>query len=621
MSLRVWLPLNGDLKNQGLDDVTVTNNGATIDNNGKIGKCYYFNGSSYIQISLPSNFTTIKNKTVAAWVKSASSTLALGGISNNTSYVDGMITLYTSGWQFGNKNGNNYKYISSGTIANTNVWHHVCCTCDDTTIITYLDGTKVTSNTYTGLSVTSFSLGSNNFIEIGCDHPGGDEFLTGYVNDFRIYDHALSPKEVKLLAQGLVCHYPLNNNGWGNDNLLLNTHFDSRYTQLTGWDTSKNGTLLADSWNGYNAGVTNQATVYHAHLKEFNNEYVYEFIKTSNESWLGINQNSLQTRLTAGKTYTFSWEEYHIDGTNRVGTGLYYVKTGATSANFHLGIQEASDITREIGKWQKYTYTFIAPNDADWSKNMIWYIYGHYNGNGTFYLRHIKLEEGSEATPWCPHPNDTLYTALGLNNNITYDTSGFCNNGTKLNSPTYSDDTARYNISTHLDGINQTIQVPNLLTLIPDSIFTFNVWFKRLEAEPGSKNWETILGGPSGFEIESCSSNTTHDNYIRAYSWGGGTFEFPFNQWNMLTMVSNGTNALFYLNGELKLTGTYKALVSGDYFLGSWKSTTQQNYKGYLSDSRFYCTALSADDILELYNIGASIDNDGNLYAAMIQES
>ena len=51
MSLRVWLPLNGSLKNQGLDKVTVTNNGATVDNNGKIGKCYYFDGSDdYISL-------------------------------------------------------------------------------------------------------------------------------------------------------------------------------------------------------------------------------------------------------------------------------------------------------------------------------------------------------------------------------------------------------------------------------------------------------------------------------------------------------------------------------------------------------------------------------------------
>ena len=60
MSLQVWLPLNGNLDNQGLSEVTVTNNGATVDSNGKIGSCYLFNGNSYIQfpsITVPNDFS------------------------------------------------------------------------------------------------------------------------------------------------------------------------------------------------------------------------------------------------------------------------------------------------------------------------------------------------------------------------------------------------------------------------------------------------------------------------------------------------------------------------------------------------------------------------------------
>lgn len=103
MSLQVWLPLNREeVRNQGLADVTITNSGATYTSTeGKIGGSYYFNGSSRIQTTLPSTMTTIKNTTVAAWVKSTSSTLALGGISHDSTpdyYAPGC-TLYSSGWQ------------------------------------------------------------------------------------------------------------------------------------------------------------------------------------------------------------------------------------------------------------------------------------------------------------------------------------------------------------------------------------------------------------------------------------------------------------------------------------------------------------------------------------------
>ena len=43
MALRVWLPLNGTLENKGISDLVFSNTNTTnitIDNDGKIGKCY-----------------------------------------------------------------------------------------------------------------------------------------------------------------------------------------------------------------------------------------------------------------------------------------------------------------------------------------------------------------------------------------------------------------------------------------------------------------------------------------------------------------------------------------------------------------------------------------------------
>ena len=51
MSLQVWLPLNGNLNNQGLSEVTVTNSGAAVDSSGKIGSCYLVNKSSRISFN------------------------------------------------------------------------------------------------------------------------------------------------------------------------------------------------------------------------------------------------------------------------------------------------------------------------------------------------------------------------------------------------------------------------------------------------------------------------------------------------------------------------------------------------------------------------------------------
>ena len=48
MSLQVWLPLNGNLNNQGLDgSLGFTNTAsATVSTDGKLGQCYSFSTTS-----------------------------------------------------------------------------------------------------------------------------------------------------------------------------------------------------------------------------------------------------------------------------------------------------------------------------------------------------------------------------------------------------------------------------------------------------------------------------------------------------------------------------------------------------------------------------------------------
>ena len=52
MALKIWLPLNGNLENKGISDGTVAFVGSpTVNNTGKIGKCYTLNGSNGFSIN------------------------------------------------------------------------------------------------------------------------------------------------------------------------------------------------------------------------------------------------------------------------------------------------------------------------------------------------------------------------------------------------------------------------------------------------------------------------------------------------------------------------------------------------------------------------------------------
>ena len=603
MSLQVWLPLNGNLNNQGLSEVTVTNGGATVDSNGKIGSCYLVNNSNKIFFS-SYPWMTMKpqyNFSCFFWVK---------GTTNGWLFA-------CSAWEFMLRPsfiqvhlGGSGAYAARYTATfDTNTWYHLGFTWSGTEgkLRLYLNGNLVATSDVP--SSASYDIASS--FNIPYDGPR-------YINDFRLYDHCLSAKEVKEISRGLLCHYKLDN-GFGNPNIFSNSHFDSRYT-VSDWDTSKNGNLCASGWNGYNGGVSNPSTVYHAHLQEHEGDYVYNYHKTSNEEWLGISQY-MTGSVEVSKTYTFSCELKRISGKNYADGGLYTrANSSATSNTFVNWFSFSNFGPVTDNKWHRYSYTFTVDSSVYMTNGAYWYIYGHTGGDGEFLMRRPKLEEGSSATEWIPHSSDSLYTSLGLDSTTESDCSGLSNNGTKIGGLSSSTNplSIRYESCYNFDGSTGSIQIPNLSTLVPSGEFTMNCWIYH-DNTWSSKGYETILGGPSGFELEA-KNGSTNSPALCAYSWGKGTATYELNKWNMITMTRNASEAKFYINGELKITGSAGTIPSGNYFIGAWNTSSQQNYKGKISDFRLYSTVLSTEDIKTLYNTSASIDKNGNMYAYEFKE-
>lgn len=94
-------------------------------------------------------------------------------------------------------------------------------------------------------------------------------------------------------------------------------------------------------------------------------------------------------------------------------------------------------------------------------------------------------------------------------------------------------------------------------------------------------------------------------------------------EWCHLALVSNGTSATIYENGVQKGTAAISSSITGAYDLvvgarasSAGAATTAIYNKGNISDVRIYATALSADDIKQLYNSPISVDKSGNLFAS-----
>ena len=201
------------------------------------------------------------------------------------------------------------------------------------------------------------------------------------------------------------------------------------------------------------------------------------------------------------------------------------------------------------------------------------------------------------------------------------DSSGYNHNGTINGNIVISSDTNRYNYSAQFDGVDDSITVP-YNAICPENIFTFNLWFKKDAL--GSKNYETLFGGPGGFEMDTrAGSATTLSLYMASTRSTKRNLvtELSLGNWYMITMTRDGTKEKYYVNGIYQSEIDAKAMPTGIYRIGAWASNTGQNYYGLISDFRIYCTALSAQEIKQLYELGMKIDNSHNLHAFEVVEN
>lgn len=564
IALQVWIPCVKDLSNQGLSNTTITSSGATYNTSGKLGGCYNI-PSGYIT----GTYEAKVNMTFACWVYFNSTVTGHVFDARNTSTGKGYQPFCITGAtqiQAGNST-NGFPYFAHSM--KTGVWYHLCVTHDANECRFYINGSLVGATT----SGRGADMGTCNF-HVG-SRFSSENYSNIRVNDIRIYDNTLSPNEIEILSRGLVVHYPLSLSG---ENLLINTvptSTGSWATAGSGWSNSVVDEPSSPTQNAmkctYTGSGGTQGGTYHSTDKAL---------------------------ITNGESYTLSaWIRASKDCI------VYFY-------NEMMSGQKVTSVTTE---WKRYSFTGVVNTSASYSANICYVASGSVTANMWIEVAGMKLEKGDKPTPWIPNTSDAGYSTMGLGSTTEYDVSGNNYHGTKVGSPIYSSDTPRYSTSTSFNGVDDCIQVP-LNTFFPNAgSFTINLWFKKPEL--GSKGYETVFGGISGFEMDTRNSTSATLSYYVTGNNRGLTVQSPLslNTWYMLTMVSDGTNELYYLNGEYKKQIEKKGMPTGNYFIGAWRDSVSQNFKGLISDFRVYATALSADQVKRLYNTPVSLSNNGTL--------
>lgn len=142
----------------------------------------------------------------------------------------------------------------------------------------------------------------------------------------------------------------------------------------------------------------------------------------------------------------------------------------------------------------------------------------------------IKLEKADSASPWCPNVNDDLYTSMGYDNNVLYDTSGFKKNGTLTGSPIWTSDTPRYDGAYYFSGNGMYAITTGITPTAFKDSYTISIWakYKDNSIAYGYSNGNRL----SLYEVNGCFYIGMNNNFV------------PFIASTSSSLVDEGSNKL-----------------------------------------------------------------------------
>ena len=560
MPLRIWLPLNNSFENRGIDGAPVTT-GGVFETPGKLSE-YCWRSSA--RISVPYTYGSTERLSVCMWVKPNSpaawtSVFGWGNTSTRQNRIEVNANAGTTYYFFGSNDclvNSNLNVAENFTNA---VWHHFAMVADGTNVRFYMDGAL--SKTSPQRSQVSATFDGTNTFYFG----GYNDTFNGYYNDVRVYDHALSQKEVAELAKGMMLHIPM-------------------YAGYPGI-----GTNIAKSTSS--TPVAYSIGQYYTRMQYDTNFY----------------------GLKAGDTFTFCFKvtapadrgisarvQYYTDNDHRTSV--------INSNTIPAGTTGYTYLTSTISSSQRgYTQMELLINNPDNSLTT----------SATCYVSEVKLERGSVRTPWSPDASSSQFTS----DYSIKDCSGYqVPIGTTGTVPSVTGDSPRYGMSASFDGAGAC------LWPIPDPInsstreFTISVWFKTTTTSGNQCIWNGrttravgifLIG--SGIRVDDSNVNTsgsvsTNTWYHLAVTWKSGGNKVIYLNGEQKTTVAAGTLSKSNVNASIGRSSSGDSLASSNYF------------SGQMSDFRIYATALTAAQIKELYDAPISVANTGACLAEQFTE-
>ena len=618
MSLRAWYVLNGNVKNQGLGDFELTQVTAPTWATGKLCNQSLNGGAFNWTAQQTAKILNNNELSYSCWIYVGEADTRSRIFGNDTS---GSLQRYFSLFQYPTKNdlhwywnqsdtGNNWTGGATGVLP-TGKWTHVCFAYKSGYARIYINGEQVGSGS-PKVNISNYSIVYNVILN-NTNHR---------LQDIRIYDHCLSLKEVKELSKGLCLHYKLDDQY----SLGQRQHYSGTTAHGDSPSHSFTKTKLANE-DGYNFKRTFTGTT-------ANNWFSVQYTPGMNHTAVNLNKNY----IWSSKVRVNTWNANSMDMRNAL-IGNDYTHGGVRVAQASLA----------DGEWHQYTKTYkategwiqnknsyfitqsaydawvatTATSARQWVSPRVEYYTGNLNSDGTVYnfdfdIKEVQLIEADSFPGWIDNDGITdVVDCAGVNNKHLTNYKS-C---TLVPSPVYRQ---AYNF-------NQTGYCYNSSVPLSLQQFTISLWVKPTTNTSQHFLFGTFDSWPNnGIGVYRDTNKNTYSIVFKSdaessYCSCGGQ-SYTLNAWTHLVITWDGSTAKVYQNGELKTTKTYgtsgnclfKNIYLGNSMFNTHPDSETEN--AAMSDFRVYATALTENDILELYHTRASVDNDKNFYGYYLKE-
>jgi hypothetical protein len=625
-------------------------NGNATNTAGKFGNGVSLDGSGdYIGLGTFAP-TTSTSHTFSTWVKSSA------GATLNSFLFDSAIGRLVIGWN-GIVSGKLGYYDSSGNWRNSSVnapndgaWHHV---------VFVLDGSKNIGSIYingvlreTNLLYTPTVIG--NTAAIGGRYSGDNYFFNGQIDEFRLYNRALSDAEVASLynwAPGPIAYWKMDENtgttandtsGNGNTATLNNgpTWTNGKFGSGISLDGSNDFISANDSTSlDISKEFTVSGWIKLKQLPSVAAKFIGKWNETGNQRSyiLGLNSTNIlgyvdfagswgPGQAVTSNTYVslnqWAYVSYVYDGaflylyldgvrvatpvayTNTVFNGTSKLIVGGSGGEPFSG--QNGYLNADIDEVKIYNY---ARTQAQVLQDMGAVTSGANTNPLPTPVAHWKFDEGYGTTANNSGNGGTNYSGV-LRNSPTLSNSGI------------------FQKAISLDGLNDYVEAPiNLPLKYTGGDFSFSTWvFKDVSETDGgaiiSRPWNGL--GQYNYNLGIYSNSTFGITLTGATTWQTTTIStLPTGVWKHLVVTINGTTKQvnIYMDGILIKSDTHNITnwtpSSGDASLplaigtlypygNGWAGNSSFSFGGKIDDTKIYTSALTADQVKVDFNQGKS---------------